>query len=74
MKYNLEKKNGKWIYDDNFLEWLKNNSKNYSGILPISKKINIPYDTLRRLIKKKNIKLEITEKDLNEIISNWEGE
>lgn len=52
------KEGGKWVYNDKFIEWLKNNSRNYSGLHPLSKSIGVYAGTISKIIKSNNLKLE----------------
>lgn len=51
-KYHLKKINGKWIYDEKFIEWLVNNSKGFSGANSFEKSLHLGRGTLKRILKK----------------------
>lgn len=57
MDFRLEKISGKWVYDDKFLEWLKENSFKYKSSSAIAKELNMDRSSIIKIIKDNNLNL-----------------
>jgi len=44
-----------WEYGEEFLNWLQNNASNFSGLLPLTKYMDMNLDTIRRIIDNNNL-------------------
>lgn len=52
------KESGVWVHNNEFLKWLIDNSKNYSGLHNMAKNIGVYYGSLKKIIESNNLNLE----------------
>lgn len=63
--YKLEKINGRWQYDQRFVEWLKEHSCEYKYLSDIAKYLNMGDDSLRLIVNKNNLNLQYSSSNKN---------